>query len=83
MIDILYIMNIEFIDFVNTRHKPIEGEGLRRKKKKKKKIEKGLKGNVALRQLLDNMKLRKEREILEDEAEVLKKQKELFKLLNI
>ena len=64
----------------------IEGEGVRRRKKRKLLLiddDKKYKGNLSLQQMIKNLKLRKEKELLKDEAEVMKKQKELFKLLGI
>ena len=82
-------LNPEDYTFSNMfkRNQPeIEGEGVRRRKKRQILLNddnKKYKGNLSLQQMIKNLKLRKEKELLRDEAEVMKKQKELFKLLGL
>ena len=83
------LLNLEFLELDKNKLKPknnvvyieddIMGEGMKRKKKKKiKKVE-----NASLKQLLANLKLKKERQKNKDELELIEKQKEYYKLLGI
>lgn len=71
-------MNLEFLEL--NKNKPISGEGLKRRRKK---VKATTKGNASLTQLLENMKIKKEKEKDKDEREMLRKQKEYYKLFGI
>lgn len=79
--------NLDFLELNKDKlipkkqNKEIEGSGIKKQKHIKK--TKYNKGNASLKQLLENLKIKKEKQKFKDEISMLEKQKEYYKLMGL